>query len=132
MAGVFPLLALTACSSPAADAHPDLWVEVESSGVSGAAIVAGDLARDPDGCFGLSMSFDGSTVLPRFYPTQFPMGTEVLKDESGIRLPNGEVVLLGEFIDGGGGYRSGSSPEDFENFPASCPAAEVAFLGLTE
>ncbi|WP_104311382.1 hypothetical protein [Pseudoclavibacter sp. RFBB5] len=132
LAGAALLLALTGCSNAApTPTHPDLWVAAESSGFSGLAIVAGNLTRNADGCFGLSISF-GQPEAPEFITTQFPKGTEVLEDEAGVRLPNGEVVLLGEFIDGGGGYSSGDSPEGYENFPASCPAEDVAFLSLYE
>lgn len=128
VAGAFVLLALTACSSPAPDAHPDLWVATESSGVSGAAIVAGNLTRNSEGCFGLSMSSGKPTGGVEFTTTQFPKGTTVLDDESGILLPNGKSVLLGGYIDGGGGYSSTDSPDDFGNFPATCPSDQVAFL----
>ncbi len=125
--GAFLLVTLTACSSPAPEAHQDLWVATESSGVSGAAIVAGDLTRNAGGCFGLSMPY-GQPGESEFYTTQFPKGTEVLEDESGVALPNGDIVMLGEFINGGGGYLSESSLDELENFPASCPSAEVAVL----
>ncbi|MFC5123288.1 hypothetical protein ACFPRL_07600 [Pseudoclavibacter helvolus] len=92
-----------------------------------AAIVAGDLTRNAGGCFGLSMPY-GQPGESEFYTTQFPKGTEVLEDESGVALPNGDIVMLGEFINGGGGYLSESSLDELENFPASCPSAEVAVL----
>ncbi|WP_146081978.1 hypothetical protein [Pseudoclavibacter sp. Z016] len=135
--GALLFVVLTACSAtptahqPAPTSPGDadnaslLWTAPEKLEAMGAAEAAGTLAQDAAGCWGLDIPDSPAG----FYVAQFPYGTTLNSAGDGIVLSDGRDFLTGEFINGGGGYRSDLIPGDVPGFPENCSPEEVVFIG---
>lgn len=98
----------TTSSSPSAE-HPILVVHSSDSPAGGNdSIVRGELSLSPD----------GRCIFLGGQPVVWPAGTLVSADPIGVRLPNGELIALGEVASGAGGEHAAASvklPEGCES-----------------
>ncbi len=60
------------------------------------------------------------------YPVVWPLGTAWQEDPAGVVLPNGDVALLGQVVNGGGGYHQ---PDAVKRLAAHLPIYRQRFRG---